>query len=170
VAYLGAFLAVGLKPVAAAFAQMDPGLDDAARVSGAGFWRRLGAIHAPLAAPAAASGAILVFLTAYNEITVSALLWSTGQRDHRHHHLQLRGWRLYHPCRGDGGGDGGGDRGRHAGDERAGPACAAGHGALAGLTQRHPFGAFARRPGGVSCAQTEDRGWVPSGSGSSGPG
>ena len=35
-------------------------------------------IFTPLAAPAAASGAILVFLTAYNEVTVSALLWSTG--------------------------------------------------------------------------------------------
>jgi iron(III) transport system permease protein len=38
----------------------------------------MGRIFAPLAAPAAASGAILVFLTAYNEITVSALLWSRG--------------------------------------------------------------------------------------------
>ena len=36
------------------------------------------AFCASLAAPAAASGAILVFLTAYNEVTVSALLWSTG--------------------------------------------------------------------------------------------
>ena len=35
-------------------------------------------IHAPLVAPAAASGAILVFLTSYNEVTVSALLWSSG--------------------------------------------------------------------------------------------
>ena len=35
-------------------------------------------IFLPLIAPAAASGAILVFLTAYNEVTVSALLWSTG--------------------------------------------------------------------------------------------
>ena len=41
-AYLAAFLAIGLNPVAAA------------------------------------SGAILVFLTAYNEVTVSALLWSAG--------------------------------------------------------------------------------------------
>ena len=32
----------------------------------------------PLAAPAAAAGAILVFLTAVNELTVSALLWSSG--------------------------------------------------------------------------------------------
>jgi iron(III) transport system permease protein len=69
---------VGLKPVLAAFAQMDNSLDDAARVSGAGFGRRMRRISAPLVAPAAASGAVLVFLTAYNEVTVSSLLWSTG--------------------------------------------------------------------------------------------
>jgi len=78
IAYISVFLAVGLKPVAAAFLQMDGSLEDAARVSGAGFFRRMRRIFAPLAAPAAASGAILVFLTAYNEVTVSALLWSTG--------------------------------------------------------------------------------------------
>lgn len=77
-AYLSVFLAVGLKPVTAAFLQMDGALEDAARVSGAGFLRRIRTIFAPLAAPSAASGAILVFLTAYNEVTVSALLWSTG--------------------------------------------------------------------------------------------
>ena len=77
-AYVSVFLAVGLKPVAAAFLQMDGALEDAARVSGAGFFRRMRRIFAPLAAPSAASGAILVFLTAYNEVTVSALLWSTG--------------------------------------------------------------------------------------------
>lgn len=78
IAYVAVFLAVGLKPVAAAFLQMDGALEDAARVSGAGFFRRMRRIFAPLAAPSAASGAILVFLTAYNEVTVSALLWSTG--------------------------------------------------------------------------------------------
>ncbi|MEM9635202.1 MAG: iron ABC transporter permease [Pseudomonadota bacterium] len=78
IAYVSVFLAVGLKPVAAAFLQMDGSLEDAARVSGAGFYRRLSKVFAPLAAPSAASGAILVFLTAYNEVTVSALLWSTG--------------------------------------------------------------------------------------------
>ncbi|WP_375263176.1 ABC transporter permease [Palleronia sp.] len=77
-AYLTAYFAVALKPVSAAAGQLDPSLDDAARVSGAGFGRRLRRIHLPLMAPAAASGAILVFLTAYNEVTVSALLWSRG--------------------------------------------------------------------------------------------
>lgn len=77
-AYLTAFMAIALKPVAAAFGQLDPALDEAARVAGAGIGRRIGRVFAPLVAPAAASGAILVFLTAYNEVTVSALLWSTG--------------------------------------------------------------------------------------------
>ncbi|WP_289036286.1 iron ABC transporter permease [uncultured Roseibium sp.] len=78
IAYVSCFVAVGLKPVVAAFLQMDMSLEDAARVSGAGFGRRIRKIFAPLVAPAAASGGILVFLTAYNEVTVSALLWSTG--------------------------------------------------------------------------------------------
>ncbi|MCI4665282.1 MAG: iron ABC transporter permease [Neomegalonema sp.] len=77
-AYLAAFLAIALKPVDAATAQLDPNLDAAARLAGAGYGARLWRIYAPLAAPAAASGAVLVFLTAYNEVTVSALLWSAG--------------------------------------------------------------------------------------------
>ncbi|WP_299500028.1 iron ABC transporter permease [uncultured Roseobacter sp.] len=77
-AYLCAFFAIALKPVSAAYLQLDPTLDEAARVAGAGFGTRMRRITAPLIAPAAASGAILVFLTAYNEVTVSALLWSSG--------------------------------------------------------------------------------------------
>ncbi|MEM9009984.1 MAG: iron ABC transporter permease [Pseudomonadota bacterium] len=77
-AYLCAFFSVALKPIAAAYLQLDPALDEAARVAGASFARRMRRIVLPLLAPAAASGAILVFLTAYNEVTVSALLWSTG--------------------------------------------------------------------------------------------
>jgi iron(III) transport system permease protein len=35
------------------------------------------AIVVPLAAPAAIAGALLVFMSAFNELTVSALLWSS---------------------------------------------------------------------------------------------
>ena len=35
-------------------------------------------IAAPAVAPAAVSGALLIFLTAFNELTVSSLLWSSG--------------------------------------------------------------------------------------------
>ncbi|APX11965.1 ABC transporter permease [Tateyamaria omphalii] len=77
-AYLCAFFAIALKPVTAATLQLDPALDEAARTAGAGYIRRLVRITFPLVLPAAVSGAILVFLTAYNEVTVSALLWSSG--------------------------------------------------------------------------------------------
>ncbi len=77
-AYLAAFLALGLKPVGVAYAALDPALEDAARVSGAAFWRRLWRIDAPLIAPAAASGAVLVMLTAWNEVTLSSILWARG--------------------------------------------------------------------------------------------
>jgi iron(III) transport system permease protein len=77
-AYFSTFLAVSLKPVLSAFRQMDPALEEAARLAGAGFWRRLITIILPLIAPAAGAAVILVFLIACNELTVSALLWSAG--------------------------------------------------------------------------------------------
>lgn len=77
-AYLSAFLAVALKPVGVARDALDPALGDAARVAGAGFWRRLARIEAPLLAPAAASGALLVVLVAFSEVTLSSILWTHG--------------------------------------------------------------------------------------------
>jgi iron(III) transport system permease protein len=76
--YLGRFLLLGLQPVAAGYHQLDRTLDEAAQVAGARLLRRLRTIIAPLVAPATAAGALLIFLTAFNELTVSALLWSTG--------------------------------------------------------------------------------------------
>jgi len=77
-AYFSAYFAVSLKPVMSAFLQLDPALEEAARLSGAGFFRRLIDIIVPLIAPAAGASVILVFLIACNELTVSALLWSAG--------------------------------------------------------------------------------------------
>ncbi|NVD39011.1 iron ABC transporter permease [Ensifer sp. HO-A22] len=78
IAYFSSFLAVNLKPVMSAFLQMDPSLEEAARLSGAGFFRRMRDVILPLVAPAAGASIILVFLIATNELTVSALLWSAG--------------------------------------------------------------------------------------------
>lgn len=78
VAYLSSFFAVSLKPVVSAFHQLDPALEEAARLSGAGFFRRLKDVIVPLIAPAAGASVILVFLIACNELTISALLWSAG--------------------------------------------------------------------------------------------
>lgn len=78
IAYLVRFLVVCLKPVAAGLSQLDPSLEEAAQLAGAGPWRRLGGIVLPLVAPALFAGGLLVFLMAVNELTVSALLWSAG--------------------------------------------------------------------------------------------
>lgn len=77
VAYLMRFLALAVKPVGTALAQIPPALDEAAAASGAGPLRRLMTITAPLARPAAVAGALLIFMSAFNELTVSALLWSS---------------------------------------------------------------------------------------------
>ena len=77
-AYIGRFLPLVLRPVSAAMATLDPSLDEAARIAGVSRTARMAAIALPAVAPAAMAGAILVFLTAFNELTVSALLWSSG--------------------------------------------------------------------------------------------
>lgn len=77
-AYLARFFPLILRPVQAAVRQLDPVLDEAAQAQGAGFWLRLQRVHAPLLLPTAAAGALLVFLTAFSELTVSALLWARG--------------------------------------------------------------------------------------------
>ncbi|SFJ21855.1 ABC transporter permease [Celeribacter neptunius] len=77
-AYLARFFAVMFRPVQASLKQLDPAMAEAAQSVGAGLTQRLRDVILPLSAPAAAAGAILVFLTAFNELTVSALLWSSG--------------------------------------------------------------------------------------------
>ena len=77
-AYISRFLALAIGPVQTTLAGLDPNLDEMGRILGAGTFRRILILIVPLAAPAAAAGAILVFMTAFNELTVSALLWSSG--------------------------------------------------------------------------------------------
>jgi iron(III) transport system permease protein len=77
-AYLSRFLTLALKPVIAGMQQSERAYEEAAVILGAGLLTRLVTVVVPLVAPAAAAGGLLVFLTAFNELTVSALLWSTG--------------------------------------------------------------------------------------------
>jgi iron(III) transport system permease protein len=77
-AYLARFLVVMYRPIQASMRGLDPAMNEAAQAVGATLFQRLRQIILPLSAPAAAAGAILVFLTAFNELTVSALLWSSG--------------------------------------------------------------------------------------------
>ena len=77
-AYLARFLTICLKPVHNSMLQLDPAMEEAAALAGASFHQRLFHIILPLLMPAAFAGALLVFMTAVNELTVSALLWSAG--------------------------------------------------------------------------------------------
>ena len=76
--YLARFLVLGLRPVASGYHQLDRTLEEASQIAGARLLRRLRTVIVPLVAPAATAGALLIFLTAFNELTLSALLWSSG--------------------------------------------------------------------------------------------
>ena len=77
-AYLSRFMVLGLRPIIGGFQQFDRALDEAAEIAGAGLVRRLVTIVAPVLTPVTAAGFLLIVLTAFNELTVSALLWSSG--------------------------------------------------------------------------------------------
>ena len=76
--YLARFLVLGLRPIASGYHQLDRTLEEASQIAGARLLRRLRTVIVPLVAPAATAGALLIFLTAFNELTLSALLWSSG--------------------------------------------------------------------------------------------
>jgi iron(III) transport system permease protein len=77
-AYLARFLVLAIRPTVSAYAQLDRTLEEAAEIAGAGLFMRLRTIIFPLVAPAAIAGGLLIFMTALSELTVSALLWSSG--------------------------------------------------------------------------------------------
>jgi iron(III) transport system permease protein len=77
-AYLARFMPLALKAPLAAMAVFSRDQEEAAALDGAGLWQRLRHIILPNLLPAATAGALLVFLVAFNELTVSALLWSAG--------------------------------------------------------------------------------------------
>ncbi|MBL8807511.1 MAG: iron ABC transporter permease [Rhodospirillales bacterium] len=78
IAYLGRFLVLSLRPVVSAYHQLDRAMEEAASALGAGVLRRMRTIMFPLVAQSAAAGALLVFLMSFSELTLSALLWSSG--------------------------------------------------------------------------------------------
>ena len=77
-AYLARFLPLALKPPLAAMAVLARDQEEASALDGANAWQRLRHVIVPNLLPAAAAGALLVFLLAFNELTVSALLWTAG--------------------------------------------------------------------------------------------
>jgi iron(III) transport system permease protein len=77
-AYLASFLAIALKPVLAAVSSLERDVEEAALMDGAGIGKRIGTIILPIVLPSVVAGGLMVFLLAFNELTISALLWSAG--------------------------------------------------------------------------------------------
>lgn len=77
-AYVARFFVLTLKPALAALDASDPNIEEAALLCGAGRYALIRYILLPAIGPALFSGAIIIFLTAFNELTVSALLWGPG--------------------------------------------------------------------------------------------
>ncbi|MGG7619036.1 ABC transporter permease [Bacillus coreaensis] len=78
IAYVTRFLILQVRGSITAFMQVDPSIEEAARVSGSNGFFKWKQILMPLIFPGVISGAFLVFLTALTELTVSSLLWSSG--------------------------------------------------------------------------------------------
>lgn len=74
IAYVGHYLAFALQPIGAAWRQVDPSLEEAARIDGAGTVQAMRYVLLPVVAPTVAVAALLVFLAAFSEISLSALL------------------------------------------------------------------------------------------------
>lgn len=73
-AYVVEFMPYAIRAVQSALADVGADLPDASRVFGAGVSRTLRRIVLPLAIPGLVAGWIIVFVHAYSEVTVSALL------------------------------------------------------------------------------------------------
>jgi iron(III) transport system permease protein len=78
IAYLAKFWALGHRPIAGSLDNLPPDLHRAARSSGAGPFTVLRTVTAPLLLPAIAAGVTIVFLFAFHELTMSALLYGPG--------------------------------------------------------------------------------------------
>ncbi|MFC9361395.1 ABC transporter permease [Rhodococcus sp. NPDC057014] len=77
-AYVTAFLAIVVQAVRAPLSTTPTSLEEAARVSGASRLRTLRDVPVAMTVPAAATGGVLVALTAVRELTMSVLLVAPG--------------------------------------------------------------------------------------------
>jgi len=77
-AYVMRYLPSALRSTNATLHQIDDSLEEAARTSGASWLNAFKDIVLPLSRPGMFAGWILVFMPAFRELTISALLWSSG--------------------------------------------------------------------------------------------
>jgi iron(III) transport system permease protein len=76
VAYLMRYMAYGLRSCRASLMQIHDSLEEAAATSGANRIRTLRDVTLPLMRPGMVAAWVLIFMSAFNELTVSVLIWS----------------------------------------------------------------------------------------------
>jgi len=77
-AYVVRFMAVGYQSVESSLEKITPNMEQAARLLGAGRWRRLWRVQAPLLSAGLAAGAVLVFVDVMKELPATLLLRPFG--------------------------------------------------------------------------------------------
>jgi iron(III) transport system permease protein len=77
-AYSARYVPLATRSANAAFSQIDPSLEETARVTGAGWLRTFSSITLPLARGGLFAGWLLVFVPAIQELSASVLLFSSG--------------------------------------------------------------------------------------------
>lgn len=78
VAYVTRLIPYGVRLSYSGFTQLHPELEEAASTSGAGWFKSMRTVSAPILLPTLLAGAIYIFLRAYRELPASLLLTSFG--------------------------------------------------------------------------------------------
>jgi iron(III) transport system permease protein len=72
--YAARFSAAGVAPIDAGLARLSKGVDASARTLGAGPWRRFAQVDLPIAAPALAAAALILFVEILKELPATLIL------------------------------------------------------------------------------------------------
>jgi iron(III) transport system permease protein len=78
VAYVARFVPLATRSINSAFRQIDPALEEAARIMGAGWWTATRRILLPIARPGFLIAFLLVFIPAFGELSATILLYTGG--------------------------------------------------------------------------------------------
>jgi iron(III) transport system permease protein len=92
--YVVRFMSIGFSNTDASIEKITPNMEGAARTMGAGWWRILSRIHAPLVRTGLAAGALLVFVDVMKELPATLLLRPFGMDTLalRTYFLSVEGW------------------------------------------------------------------------------
>jgi iron(III) transport system permease protein len=78
IAYFAKYLSFAVKALTTNVQQIDPTLEEASRMSGAGFWRTFLRVWIPLLRPGMMASWFLIFMPVFSELTMSVLLVGPG--------------------------------------------------------------------------------------------